>query len=175
MISLMTSLFLAAAVADTAASTAPSPAFSMLDASACEGDGDTRRLSRQKAISQLLTRYPIMMDAADFSGPQTPLAQRVALACADDACLTPDSSGNPTLTAGAYAALNRTVGAMLDTREDDRFRLTWNGAGAEPAARTERIAAFFDLSQETYALQCTAAQPLPPVIAEAPPPPAEEP
>ena len=175
MISLMTSLFLAAAAADTAASTAPSPAFSTLDANACEGDGDARRLSRQKAISQLLTRYPIVINASDFSVPQTPLAQRVAAACTDDACLTPDSSGNPTLTAGAYAALNRTVGAMLDTREDERFRLTWSGAGEEPASRAERIAAFFDLSRETYDLQCTAAPPLPPVIAEAPPPPADEP
>ena len=165
MISLIASLLLAAAAADTATDTASPSPFAAFDLTACEGEDSARRLPRQKAISQLLTRYPIVMDAADFSGPQTPLAQRVAAACADNACLTDGA-----LTAGAYAALNRTVGAMLDTREDNRFRLTWAGEGAEPATRAEQVAAFFDLSHDTYAMQCLAAPPpvSAPVIAAVP-------
>lgn len=159
MISLLASLLIAAA-APAASDAAVTPAFTVLDPSACEGDDDNRQLPRQKAIGQLLTRYPIMIDAADFSGPQTPLAQRVAAACADNACLT-----DAHLTAGPYAALNRTVGAMLDARDDGQFRLVWIGSGAEPASRAERIAAFFDLSHDTYALQCLAAPPPPPISA----------
>jgi len=169
----MASLLVAAAGV-TATDTASPSAFAAFDLTACEGDGDARRLPRQKSVSQLLTRYPIMVNAADFSGPQTPLAQRIAAACADQACLTPDPSGNPALTAGAYAALNRTTGAMLEAREDGQFRLTWIGEEAEPTSRAEQIAAFFDLSHETYALQCVGAPPLPPAIAEANPPPAAD-
>lgn len=159
MISLLASLLIAAA-APAAGDAAVTPAFTVLDPSACEGDDDNRQLPRQKAISQLLTRYPIVIDAADFSSPQTPLAQRVAAACADNACLT-----DAHLTAGPYAALNRTVGAMLDARDDGQFRIVWIGSGAEPASRAERIAAFFDLSHDTYALQCLAAPPPPPISA----------
>jgi len=159
LISLLASLLIAAA-APAAGDAAITPAFTVLDPSACEGDDDNRQLPRQKAISQLLTRYPIVIDAADFSGPQTPLAQRVAAACADNACLT-----DAHLTAGPYAALNRTVGAMLDARDDGQFRIVWIGSGAEPASRTERIAAFFDLSHDTYALKCLAAPPPPPISA----------
>jgi hypothetical protein len=159
LISLIASLFMAAA-ATTATDTASPSAFAAFDLTTCEGEDTARQLPRQKAISQLLTRYPIVVDAADFSGPQTPLAQRVAAACADNACLTDGS-----LTAGAYAALNRTVGAMLDAREDGQFRLIWAGEGVEPASRTGRIAAFFDLSHDTYALQCLAAPPPPPISA----------
>lgn len=159
MISLIASLFMAAA-ATTATDTASPSALAAFDLTTCEGEDTARQLPRQKAISQLLTRYPIVVDAADFSGPQTPLAQRVAAACADNACLTDGS-----LTAGAYAALNRTVGAMLDAREDGQFRLIWAGEGVEPASRTGRIAAFFDLSHDTYALQCLAAPPPPPLSA----------
>ena len=158
MISLMASLLIAAATTATATDTASPSAFAAFDLAACEGEDTARHLPRQKAISQLLTRYPIVMDAADFSGPQTPLAQRVAAVCADNACLT---DGN--LTSGAYAALNRTVGAMLDARDDGRFQLTWIGTGTEPASRTDRIAAFFDLSHDTYALQCVGAPPPPPI------------
>jgi hypothetical protein len=166
LISLIAGLFMAAAVPVATDTASPSP-FGALDPAACEGEDDARRLPRRKAISQLLTRYPIVVDAADFSGPQTPLAQRIAAACADEACLTDGS-----LTAGAYAALNRTAGAMLDARDDGEFRLTWIGEGAEPAARIDRIASFFDLSHDTYALQCIGAPPLPPVatqIAAVPP------
>lgn len=163
MISLLASVLIAAST--TATDTASPSAFAAFDLAACEGEGDARNLSRQKAVTQLLTRYPIVMNAADFSGPQTPVAQRIAAACADQACLTPDPSGNPSLTAGAYAALNRAAGAMLDARDDGRFRLVWAGQDAEPATRTERIAAFFDLSHETYTLQCLAAPPPPPVSA----------
>lgn len=159
MISLLASLLIAAA-APVASDAAVTPAFTVLDPSACEGDDDARQLPRQKAIGQLLTRYPIVIDAADFSGPQTPLAQRVAAACVDNACLT-----DAHLTAGPYAALNRTVGAMLDARDDGQFRIVWIGSGAEPASRAERIAAFFDLSHDTYALQCLAAPPPPPISA----------
>lgn len=160
MISLMASVLIAAATPATATDTASPSAFAAFDLTACEGEDTARSLPRQKAISQLLTRYPIVINAADFSGPQTPLAQRVAAACADNACLT---DGN--LTAGAYAALNRTVGAMLDARDDGRFRLIWAGEGVEPASRTDRIAAFFDLSHDTYALQCVGAPPPPPISA----------
>jgi hypothetical protein len=160
LISLIAGLFMAAAVPVATDTASPSP-FGALDPAACEGEDDTRRLPRRKAISQLLTRYPIVVDAADFSGPQTPLAQRIAAACADEACLT-----NGSLTAGAYAALNRTAGAMLDARDDGEFRLTWIGEGAEPAARIDRIASFFDLSHDTYALQCIGAPPLPPVATQ---------
>ena len=160
MISLLASVLIAASTPVTATDTASPSAFAAFDLAACEGEDAARRLPRQKAISQLLTRYPIVVDVADFSGPQTPLAQRVATACADNACLTDNH-----LTAGAYAALNRTVGAMLDARDDGRFRLIWAGAGSEPVTRPERIAAFFDLSHDTYALQCLAAPPPPPISA----------
>lgn|GEM_PF-1257065 len=164
MISLIAGLFLAAAVPVATDTASPSP-FAAFDPAACEGDDAARRLPRRTAISQLLTRYPIVVAATDFSGPQTPLAQRIAAACADDACLTASPSGDPHRTAGAYAALNRAAGAMLEARDDGEFRLTWIGEGAEPVSRPERIAAFFDLSRETYAVQCLAAPPPPPISA----------
>ncbi len=154
MISLLASLLVAASTVTTTIS----PGLAGLDTVACEGDDDTRRLSRQNVITQLLARYPIVVDVADFSGPQTPLAQRVAAACDDDACQID----------GSLAALNRAVTAMLTTRDDGRLRLSWTGSGAEPATRPEQIAAFFDLSRDTYALQCLTSPPPPPVIATAP-------
>ena len=160
MISLIASLLVAAAATPAATDTASPSAFAAFDLADCEGDAAARRLPPEKAVALLLTKYPIIMNAADFTGPQTPLAQRVAAACLDDGCLT---DGN--LTAGSYAALNRTVGKMLDARDDGRFRLVWAGNGAEPATRSERIAAFFDLSRQTYAVQCLAAPPPPPVSA----------
>jgi hypothetical protein len=159
LISLIASLLMAAAI-PAATDTASPSAFAVFDLAACEEEDAGRRLPRQKAVSQLLNRYPIVMNAADFSGPQTPLAQRVAAACADQACLT-----DGTLTAGSYAALNRTVGKMLEARDDGRFRLIWAGEGVEPATRAEQIAAFFDLSRDTYTVQCIAAPPPPPVSA----------
>ena len=159
MISLLASLLVAA----SATTTAMSPGLSGLDTVACDGEADTRRLSRQNAITQLLARYPIVVDVADFSGLQTPLAQRVAAACADEACQTDGRQ-----TDGSLAALNRAVTVMLTTRDDGRLRLIWTGSGDEPATRPERIAAFFDLSRDTYTLQCLAPPPPPPVIATAP-------
>jgi hypothetical protein len=161
LISLLATLLVATSTVTTSA-----PAgLSGLDTVACEGEGGARRLPRQSAITQLLARYPIVIDVADFSGPQTPLAQRVAQACADDACPTD----------GSLAALNRAVTSMLTTRDDGRLRLSWTGQGAEPTTRPEQIAAFFDLSRDTYALQCLTPPPPPPVIATAPPEPEVKP
>ncbi|CAL4868942.1 hypothetical protein MMA231_03231 [Asticcacaulis sp. MM231] len=152
------SLLASFVVAASAATTSSPAGLSGLDTVACEGDGDARRLPRQNAITQLLARYPIVMDVADFSAPPVPLAQRVAKACADEACQTD----------GSLAALNRAVTAMLSTRDDGRLRLSWAGQGPEPATRPEQVAAFFDLSRDTYVLQCLTPPPPPPVIATAP-------
>jgi hypothetical protein len=155
MISLLASLLIAAEAAPAAAPVAPQEvnALTGFDTAACEGEGEARQLPRQKAISQLLARYPIVVDVADFSGPQTPLAQRVAQACPDDAC---------TLDGNSYVKLNKAVAAVLDARENSQLRLKWTGDGAEPATRSQRVAAFFDLSRPTYSLQCLTAAPLPP-------------
>ncbi|MGN6366590.1 hypothetical protein [Asticcacaulis taihuensis] len=163
MISLLASLLISAEAA-TAPNVNALAANSLagFDTSSCEGEGEARQLPRQKAIAQLLERYPIVVDVADFSGPQTPLAQRVAEACPDDACPADGSS---------YARLNAAVAAVLDARENSQLRLNWTGDGPEPASRPERIAAFFDLSRPTYTLTCLAAAPLPPampVVAAAP-------
>lgn len=160
MISLLASLLIAA----DAAPPAPAQdvnALTGFDTAACEGEGDARQLPRQKAIAQLLLRYPILMDVADFSGPQTPLAQRVAQACADDTCLV---DGKPA-DGNSYVKLNSTVAAVLASRENGQLRLSWTGEGPEPASRAERIAAFFDLSRPTYTLTCLGATPLPPAPA----------
>ncbi|MGN6210009.1 hypothetical protein [Asticcacaulis sp.] len=157
MISLLASLLISA----EAATVPDINALTGFDTAACEGEGEARQLPRQKAIAQLLARYPIVVDVADFSGPQTPLAQRVANACPDDTCPADENS---------YTKLNAAVAAVLDARENSQLRLSWTGEGPEPAGRPERIAAFFDLSRPTYALTCLAAAPLPPaVIAAAPP------
>ncbi|MFT4074346.1 MAG: hypothetical protein QM647_02360 [Asticcacaulis sp.] len=165
MISLLASLLIAAeAVPATIPAAAPDVnALTGFDTAACEGEGDARQLPRQKAIAQLLLRYPIVMDITDFSAPQTPLAQRVAQACADDTCPVDGNS---------YVKLNSTVAAVLASRENSQLRLSWTGEGPEPASRAERIAAFFDLSRPTYTLTCLGAAPLPPtpatVVATAP-------
>jgi hypothetical protein len=152
MISLLASLLIAT---EAAAHTAPDiNALTGFDTAACEGEGDIRQLPRQKAIAQLLARYPIVADIADFGGPQIPLAQRVAQACPDDAC---PADGN------SLVQLNRAVSALLDARENSQLRLSWTGDGIEPADKPDRIAAFFDLSRQTYSLQCLAAAPLPPI------------
>ncbi len=158
MISLLASLLISA----EAAMVPDINALTGFDTAACEGEGDARQLPRQKAIAQLLARYPIIVDVADFSGPQAPLAQRVANACPEAAC--PDN-GN------SYARLNAAVAAVLDARENSQLRLSWTGEGPEPVSRPERIAAFFDLSRPTYTLTCLTAAPLPPapsIVAAAP-------
>lgn len=157
MISLLASLLISA----EAATIPDINALTGFDTAACEGEGEARQLPRQKAIAQLLARYPIVVDVTDFSGPQTPLAQRVANACPDGACPADENS---------YTKLNAAVASVLDARENSQLRLTWTGEGSEPTGRPERIAAFFDLSRPTYTLTCLAAAPLPPaVIAAAPP------
>ncbi|MCR6658692.1 MAG: hypothetical protein NVV72_04860 [Asticcacaulis sp.] len=158
MISLLASLLISA----EAATIPDINALTGFDTAVCEGEGDARQLPRQKAIAQLLARYPIVVDVADFSGPQTPLAQRVANACPDDACAENENS---------YTKLNAAVASVLDARENSQLRLEWTGDGPEPAGRPERIAAFFDLSRPTYTLTCLTSAPLPPaapVVATAP-------
>ncbi|MGA9657624.1 MAG: hypothetical protein WBQ60_00785 [Asticcacaulis sp.] len=144
---------------------APFAAFNLSDCGPIADSSPPYDMPREVMLKALLDQHPLRVDISAFSGNQMPLSERIAGACDDAPCVAGHSETGD---------LNLAVSAMLDARQDDHFHLIWQGASPEPATRKAQIAAFFDMSQPGYGVQCLmeAPPPSPPPaqIAEAPEP-----
>lgn len=140
--------------------TAPA-AFAELDPGECKPGPQGLALSQQAVIASLLNAYPLKIDVSSFGGNQVPLPQRIAKACAETGC-TPKTGA---AKADAYSALNAAAGRMLSARANARFRLIWAGKGPEPHDRVAAIAAFYNLDQTGYQVQCLGGEKPAPVMA----------